>query len=658
MSNVDHYSVVKVVERCARRARLSMAGSPIGDKDKESVIFFLTSWGCLLDDLLPHANALRSYLGFLGGQEIDLIVLSSSLDAFKGLILYQSELECHESWSVTLRGFKRRASPELYYGVLTPIRPLLDCLFSDFTPENFSPVFQWLTFLEKANLRDLDLKVQLEAEYAQAEVDMAQWTYEDGLIEEIASVLTEWTQNFDECVEESFFPAFGPGAIAEKTPSRNIGIAAKYSWLRSDMRLQYMLNRLPSKLDFESRGALDRTNKIVFVPKSLRKNRVISKEPAGLGYFQHAIFACMDNMIRKSEYLSDRIDLHNQLHQQDAAWAGSLFGELATVDLSAASDSVTYMLVKRVFKHPTLRRMLICTRSDYAELPSGKTVRLNKFAPMGSAVCFPVETLVFAACCEVATRRCPSVGDSDNNYCVYGDDIVIDCRALSQLQLILASLHMKVNEDKSFWGRQGLCFRESCGEYFARGTSVTPLRVSRGLFIPREWNVRGQCRTPGPRLALISLANECWMRNYSSTRSCALEFLKRGYPKLSGIAFCDPDYEGNDRLITGYDSLSNYNLRCRPSAPKGCPPHIGEVAYHTWFAYQKPDTAELRRLGIESFEKFSWYHWWRKRERLWEVCARDGTPLFRNEFGVDIAPERNFVWPYQSRERLEWVELD
>jgi hypothetical protein len=99
---------------------------------------------------------------------------------------------------------------------------------------------------------------------------------------------------------------------------------------------------------------------------------------------------------------------------------------------------------------------------------------------MGSAVTFPVETLIFlcVALAAVATARRMRVIRSEDltslqgEVSVFGDDIVIPNDSRELFVDALELLWFKVNNDKSYWtGR----FRESCGVDSYDGCNVTPV---------------------------------------------------------------------------------------------------------------------------------------------------------------------------------------
>jgi hypothetical protein len=163
------------------------------------------------------------------------------------------------------------------------------------------------------------------------------------------------------------------------------------------------------------------------------------------------------------------------------ALEGSIDGLVATMDLSEASDRVSLALVEELFGfNPQFVRYLKLSRSRFVELPDGGLVLLNKFASMGSALTFPVESMVFLTL--VVTVLCRRQGDfrprtvkryrkRSSTLSIYGDDIIIPVDAYPDVVRSLTSLGMKVNDSKSFPRGK---FRESCGTDAYDGRVVTP----------------------------------------------------------------------------------------------------------------------------------------------------------------------------------------
>ena len=103
---------------------------------------------------------------------------------------------------------------------------------------------------------------------------------------------------------------------------------------------------------------------------------------------------------------------------------------------------------------------------------------MSKFAPMGSALCFPVESLTFWA---IAVGSIWNLTQDQlvarQSVYVYGDDIIIDSKYTKLVIEALESVDLVVNRSKSFLGEHP--FRESCGIEAWLGHDVTPLRVKK-----------------------------------------------------------------------------------------------------------------------------------------------------------------------------------
>jgi hypothetical protein len=168
------------------------------------------------------------------------------------------------------------------------------------------------------------------------------------------------------------------------------------------------------------------------------------------------------------------------------AMRASIDGSFATVDLSAASDRLSTRLVEFVFQggdFSLLDALHACRSRVY--LLGKEMHRFRKFAPMGSACTFPIQSIVFATIATFAVMQARGLGFGARSVCaqqvrVFGDDIIIPTDAYPILTQVLTSLGLKVNESKSY--STGL-FRESCGMDAFGGVDVTPAYV-RQLYKP------------------------------------------------------------------------------------------------------------------------------------------------------------------------------
>lgn len=245
--------------------------------------------------------------------------------------------------------------------------------------------------------------------------------------------------------------------------------------------------------------------RVITVPKTAVKARVIAMEPTNVQYVQQALLREFTRLFSGN---SPFVALDNQDRNRMLAQAGSKTGRLATLDLSEASDRVTVRVVSAVFRdYPLLLRALLASRSMTARLPSGKVIPLRKFASMGSATCFPVEAIVFATVALNSYRKWlghSQLTQSDlrrarEHISVFGDDIIIPSETVHCVASDLASIGAKVNADKSFWtGR----FRESCGGDYYDGEDVTVTRLRRRL--PSSHHDASEV------LGLASFRNQCY----------------------------------------------------------------------------------------------------------------------------------------------------
>jgi len=136
-------------------------------------------------------------------------------------------------------------------------------------------------------------------------------------------------------------------------------------------------------------------------------------------------------------------------------------------------------LVQRIFKNSGILEYLEDSRSIHATLPSGKNIVLSKFASMGSALCFPVEAMVFytiilCAMHQLDGRRpsSRSIRRYSDKIDIYGDDIIVPVEYTDVVVRYLESYALKVNVNKSFRNSH---FRESCGGDYYNGTPVNPV---------------------------------------------------------------------------------------------------------------------------------------------------------------------------------------
>nr|QDH90261.1 MAG: RNA-dependent RNA polymerase [Leviviridae sp.] len=286
---------------------------------------------------------------------------------------------------------------------------------------------------------------------------------------------------------ESLVPRHGPGATAE-----GISGNQKYVWERWHERLEPFLPFLGGAISISAAGEKAFENvafvpedqeqpvKVTLVPKTLKSPRIIAIEPVCMQYAQQAVRGALYRAIESADLTGGQVNFTDQSVNQKLALVSSSTGLYATIDLSDASDRVPRDLALELFgANPDLKDFVDACRSKEAELPDGRRVRLEKFASMGSALCFPVESMYFYTICVAArlakynlplTHR--NVARVAKRIFVYGDDLIVPRRDADVVLEHLQKYKCKVNTSKSFWTGK---FRESCGVDAYAGYQVTPV---------------------------------------------------------------------------------------------------------------------------------------------------------------------------------------
>nr|QDH88807.1 MAG: RNA-dependent RNA polymerase [Leviviridae sp.] len=290
----------------------------------------------------------------------------------------------------------------------------------------------------------------------------------------------------------SLLPKHGPGATADKLSSNG-----KYDMRLWTTRLEryfpsskYLIPnyRFSDRLDgvtFLEPGD-EVPVRVISVPKTLKTPRIIAIEPTCMQYTQQALLRCFLSAFSRDELLKKLIGFDDQTPNQELARQGSNDGLTATLDLSEASDRVSNQLVRRMTrKYRHLHDAIDSCRSRRAEVPGHGVIRLAKYASMGSALCFPVEAMVFTTLIFLGiqkTLNTPLTRKDIKSYSdqvrVYGDDLIVPTRQVRTIVSTLEHFGARVGRGKSFWtGR----FRESCGKEYLYGRDVSVTRVRQVL---------------------------------------------------------------------------------------------------------------------------------------------------------------------------------
>lgn len=283
--------------------------------------------------------------------------------------------------------------------------------------------------------------------------------------------------------------------------------------------------------------------RVVAVPKDLVKPRIISSEPLSMMFLQQGLM----------HWLYARIQSRtNSIHFSDQTVNASTCRESdhwASLDLSDASDSVSRTIVKQLVSDDWWK-LLSALRSHFAECPDGTKVPIRAFAPMGSALCFPIEALVFYTTIAAYLKVYWSIVD----VYVYGDDILVPVAYAEEVIAFLISIGMKPNFAKCCYKAS---FRESCGAEWFKGEDITVQRP-RSLCDTRLMTPFDSMGSPEV-LPLVDLANRAYNAQFPKLAQAFADLVKVPVSPGTGPLSANPHlrwkYVGPIRFNSDYQCL-------------------------------------------------------------------------------------------------------
>ncbi len=300
-----------------------------------------------------------------------------------------------------------------------------------------------------------------------------------------------------EVTYDAIMPKHGPGAVSDL---KDRGL--KYSFPNWPLKLELSFPAstfaLPNEGFFQeavdNREVLlsphEPPSKLIAVPKTQKSPRLIASEPDAHQWMQQGVRAWLlakfdDTFLRKS------ISFRDQTPSQRAALLASTLGTGCTIDLSSASDRLSLWTVERFFRlNHSLLGALHATRTRWVvnniDKKSPQYYVLRKFAPMGSALTFPVQSIIYATVCiacmifrkygtassSMGFERLRSIAsECADQVVVFGDDLIVPEDDYPLVSQVLSYLGLEVSRDKTFVGGN---FYESCGVDAYKGVNVTP----------------------------------------------------------------------------------------------------------------------------------------------------------------------------------------
>jgi len=379
------------------------------------------------------------------------------------------------------------------------------------------------------------------ANFVQTERDLFEASASDedlDLFGHVSCVLWNDLSNID--IRE-VIPKHGPGATAESISGNQ-----KYIWQYWYDRLEpyfplldsaYTLGAYQSK-EFKNVAIVSENEelpvKVTPVPKTQKGPRIIAIEPCCMQYAQQAVRQELYALIERMPLTRGHVNFTDQSINRTLALESSKSGLMATLDLSDASDRVIGHIALSMFDcNPDLRDAINACRSTHAKLPDGQVIGpLNKFASMGSALCFPVESMYFYTICIAALLKEQNLAVTYRNVmnvsrCVYiyGDDIIIPSIWATSVVSYLQKYYCKVNMPKSFWTGK---FRESCGMDAYDGVDVTPTYI-------RQLHPNSR-RQADSLISWVKTANLFEKRGYNLTGAYMMNVCERYLGKLPRVS--------------------------------------------------------------------------------------------------------------------------
>jgi hypothetical protein len=327
-------------------------------------------------------------------------------------------------------------------------------------------------------------------------------------------------------------PKHGPGAVAGGegvVDKRMFGhcyekleaVFRPYSFFYSFRELSENYEVVTSRTRCEY--GLSRTT---FVEKDSSGPRTIGLEPAEYMWAQQAVKGMLYEHLESHKLTKGRVNFTDQSINRNLT---DLWADYDTLDMSSASDRNSYALVKALFKDTWIWPYLDASRTPGTVLPNGEVLWYKKFAPMGSATCFPVEAITFfvlAVACLHA-QGMPLLLALKRTY-VYGDDIIVPHGYFDALKETFESYYLLFNESKCCTAGK---FRESCGRDAYDGVEVTPIRLRKPY--PKRGHV--------DLIPLIEHANSLMKAGYWETARCYRGLVEQKF--LSGTKFDIPTHD-------------------------------------------------------------------------------------------------------------------
>lgn len=535
----DAYSRwIDVARRDGDYINITMNGERLTKSDAERVVNSLALLTLMQYDIVSsspcsHSFSTKSFYLYLNRiVRFDISELLDQLSNFKNFLQHYSSLQRHLSVR-SARSYMKELGVVITHPVFDLIRPILyqylrksiHGLHVGQDDGLFKSLYDFSCFISRLTLKDvssvLDANVQ---KYIDQEEEMKTWSYDSSVVDELRSVCQNRLQDWS--LVTDVYPDMHHSNGATSECKRGVGIQKKYERMFIPSEFVHLIDRFAglSMKDIPCVKVCPQhelSSSIQFVPKGIDKKRVISMEPTGNVFIQNAIFHSFDVLFTKHPEWG--IDLHDQEKSRELVFSAAQSHCAGTIDLSAASDSITLTLIESLLKGTPLYEVMASCRTIGGYLPtmdnihSQEYVLYEKYMPMGTPVTFPLQCFIFSSICQLAKERL-GLDSNDVIIRVYGDDIIADERIYDEVELILRQLNFTVNVEKSF--RPCEFFKESCGAESFFGFDVSPCRISRRYDICKTTS---GCHNSAVHSSLVEMRNIVYAHGY---RTCSMYLAK------------------------------------------------------------------------------------------------------------------------------------
>lgn len=215
-----------------------------------------------------------------------------------------------------------------------------------------------------------------------------------------------------------------------------------------------------------------RSNRFFTVPKDSFKDRGCCVEASVNVQLQLGVGSLIKSRMEsaykvKLEHLPLR-------HKRLACLASAGRRDLATIDLSNASDTVSKQLVRLILP-PDWFELLNSLRATHTKVDR-RLVFLEKFSSMGNGFTFELETLLFRTLCDTV------IGGRHSS--AFGDDMIVPSEHSTAIIAALRFFGFEPNDKKTFCDGP---FRESCGGDYFNGVNVRSHFIKELPDEPHQW---------------------------------------------------------------------------------------------------------------------------------------------------------------------------